>query len=144
MMTNRRKSIHGVMIHLIIVPLLLTGCRITAFTEPLDFSLDLLDIEEVIVPENISVDQTFIITITGHLPDSSWSFDHFELTLRDLSLTVKPVGIQDLDHQATFAESRIPFERDLSYSAKESGTWIVIVIGRNKTIETEVSITGTT
>ena len=123
-----------------IFALIINGCKITAFIEPLDFSLDLLDIEEVIVPENTGLDQKFIITIKGHLPDSSWSFDHFELTLQDFSLTVKPVGKQDLENRATFGASRIPFERDLSYAMNERGTLTITVIGRNKTIEAEVVI----
>ena len=118
-------------------PLIFSGCSVLDPTPSSMVIYSAMNVEEVAVPDTISLNLTLPITVRGLLPDPSWEFNRFELIDERDQLTILPIGKQDLQVDAS-CQDRVPFTTSTSFRPKRSGRLKVVVQG--KTLETEVIV----
>jgi len=115
------------------------GCKVGDPTSPEPYSYDKVYITAVSVQDTVEVDTSFPIKIEGDLPDPSWEFDHFDLFPESSILTITPIGKKDLSVEVTLTVV-VPFEKTISYQANNIGLMQIHVIGRTRTLVSEVMV----
>ncbi|MFH1943889.1 MAG: hypothetical protein ABIL68_17440 [bacterium] len=119
------------------------ACKVFSPLSSSEWNFEAVYVDSVTAPDSGAVNVPFSIRIKGNLPDPSWTFDHFELFTEQSTLTIKPIGKQNLRSGAV-PQVLVSFEEAVSYTPTQVGSLTIKVLGRAQTLTQEVTVTNRT
>jgi hypothetical protein len=121
----------------------IAACTLFCPLSSSDWSFEAVYVDSVTAPDSSTVNVPFSIRIKGNLPDPSWKFDHFELFTEQSTLSITPIGKQNLRAGAV-PQVLISYEEEISYTPTQIGSLTIKVVGRAETLSREVTVTERT
>ncbi|MBI6545189.1 MAG: hypothetical protein HY692_00255 [Cyanobacteria bacterium NC_groundwater_1444_Ag_S-0.65um_54_12] len=115
--------------------LLAVGCRKAGAAMP----TELLYVDEVVGPQQVKTNETVVLSIHGNYPDPSWVWDSNVITQQQSTITIEVFGKKK--KVDAVAMVLVPFTTTATLATLPVGQVLVVVKGRQKSIQHELTVT---